>query len=291
MRHWCCARQATACNGVELYRFLLSYEYTSSDIPLFYILDKASWELDGDIAGVTVYNQSSCSDPVVHFAEDTFWTTEGELFFLDQASHFNRVMTHNLPRWASHQAFDFQCKGDHTLLGIYDHVDLIRSLLLREPGKAELKTFDKHIFDETLSKATSPKAILLNSAPKTTTMQQNLWTWVFDDVHNSARAEFGLREQPPIPIIGHHHWVNFTIDTYYKDIVPAMVNLGFQAIFAENFKKSDASEVGLPAGNMCGSQEYEWRTVSVAPPDSRTISRVVIATASKTICGPTPTSR
>ena len=38
-------------------------------------------------------------------------------------------MTHNLPRWASHQAFDFQFKGDRTLLGVFERVELIRSVL------------------------------------------------------------------------------------------------------------------------------------------------------------------
>ena len=236
--------------------FSYRYEY-EGDVPLFWIMDKASWELDGDASGVTVYNQSSCSDPVATFDDETFWTTEGELFFADPASLFNRVMTHNLPRWASHQAFDFQFKGDATLLGVYGHVDLIRSVLRRDPGKAEIKTFDKHIFDEARRYVTSPKAILLNTDKKTVTDQRNLWTWAFDDAHRRARAEFGLKEQPPLAILGFHHWVNFTIDTYYKDIVPAMANIGAFGIFAENFKKSDGSELDrLPNGNMCGSKEY-----------------------------------
>ena len=238
--------------------FAYHWEYESSDVPVFYLLDRASWELDGDVAGATVYSQSSCSAPVVTFGADTFWTTEGELFFLDPASHFNRIMTHNLPRWAGHQAFDFQVKGGRTLIGIFDHVDLIRTVLRREPGKPELKCFDKHIFDEAKRYCTVPKAILSSAQPATEVQSQNLWTWIFDEVHARARAEFGLKEQPPIPMVGHHHWTNFTIDTYYKDIVPACEAVGIRAIFAENFKKSDASEViRLPNGNMCCSQEYE----------------------------------
>lgn len=236
--------------------FTYSYEY-AGDVPLYWLLDRASWELGGEAAGVTVYNQSACSDPVVTFEKDTFWTTEGELFFLDPASYFNRVMTHNLPRWASHQSFDFQCKGKQTLLGMFDHVDLIRTVMRRDAGKSEIKCFDKHIFDETSRYATSPKAILLNSDPKTVVDQQNCWTWVFDDVHRRARAESGLKEQPPVPMTAHHQWRNFHIDTYYKDIVPACASMGITAIFAENFKKNDATEITrLPKGNMCLTQDF-----------------------------------
>jgi len=250
-------------NGLCFTGFSYHYRYESAEIPLYHILDKASWELDGDIAGATIYSQSSCSDPTVTVAPETFWTTEGELFFLDEHSHANRCMTHNLPRWASHQGFDFQWKGSCTLLGIFAHVDLIRSVLRREPGKAELKTFDKHLFDETLSYTTAPKAILLNCAPKSATAQQNIWTWVLDDVHARAREEFGLREQPPLPLLSYNYWHHQTVDTYYKDIVPACASLGLHSIFAENFKKSDRSEGGNghPPNNdtssMCSSHEYE----------------------------------
>jgi len=238
--------------------FAYHYEYESADVPLFFLYDQASWELDGDITGATVYNQSACSKPVETFAKDTCWSTEGYLHFLDPASHFNRCMTHNLPRWTDHQCFDFQFRGDQTLLGVYARVDLIRSLLCRDAGKAELKCFDKHIFDESLTYSTVPKAILLNSAPKSVTAQQNLWTWIYDETAERARAEFGLREQPPVPTLGQHHWTNYTIDTYYKDILPACVAVGIRQIFAENFKRSDAAEPQrLISGNMCTSHEFE----------------------------------
>ena len=245
-------------NSCDFSGFSYQYIYESATVPLFYILDKASWEINGDINGATIYSQSSCSDPVVTIEPTTAFTTEGVLFFLDVTSNYNRCMTHNLPRWASHQAFDFQFRGNQTLIGLFDHVDLIRSVLVHEAGKAELKTIDKHIFDQTYQFETSAKSILLNNTPKNDVDQQNIWSWIFDSVHRRAREEFGLKEQPPIPIFQHHHWQNYTIDTYYKDIVPACSLIGMQAIYAENFKKSDASEVNhLPNGNMCGSMEYE----------------------------------
>ncbi len=244
--------------NVPFHGFAYHYEYDSPNVPLFFLHDQATWELDGDIDGATVYNQSSCSSPVVTFAPETVWSTEGFLFFLDENSHANRCMTHNLPRWTDHQCFDFQFKGDATLLGVYDRVELIRSVICRDAGKPELKCFDKHLFDETLRYSTVPKAILLNTAPKTVTAQQNLWTWVYDATAERARAEFGLKEQPPVPCAGFHYWVNFTIDTYYKDIVPACAAVGIRQIFAENFKRSDASEpTGAPSGNMCGSHAFE----------------------------------
>jgi len=138
--------------GNDFAGFSYCWDYRSGDVPLFYILDQASWELDGDVVGATVISQSSCSAPVARFERDTEWTTEGVIHWEDANSAANTVMTHNLPRWASHQAFDFQCRDSRTLIGVFERVDLIRSVLRREAGRGELKTFDKHI-----------TAILINS--------------------------------------------------------------------------------------------------------------------------------
>lgn len=237
------------------------YEYESRDVPLFWFLDRASWELGGEICGATVYNQSSCSDPVVSFERDTAWSTEGIIHWDDPNSTHNPVMTHNLPRWASHQAFDFQFRGDATLLGLYERVDLIRSLLKREPGRPELKTFDKHIFDETSSHATPAKSILLNTEPKSVTDQRNLWTWVFDEVADRARAEFGLREEPLLPRVSMNYWHDFTIQTYYRDLLPAARAIGARAIFIDNVNRSayteDCPNPRVFHWNMCCGHEYE----------------------------------
>lgn len=245
--------------GVTFAGFSYHYEYKSATIPLFYILDRATWELDGNVTGATVVSQSSCSDPLVTFKKDTAWSTEGLMHWDLDAP--NPVMTHNLPRWASHQAFDFQYRGSDTLVGVFGRVELIRSLLQRQAGKAELKTFDKHIFDQALQFATSPKKIMLNEEPKTEVDQRNLWTWTFDEVHNRARGEFGLAEEPMIPRLSINFWGGFTVDSYYRDLLPAAANIGIKQLFLDNLKKSAMTDKtpfpGKWAWNMCCGHEYE----------------------------------
>jgi len=248
-------------NGVEFEGFSYQYDYKSKEIELFYILDHASWELDGDITGATAVSQSSCSAPVAKFAKDTKWTTEGILWFLVEQGNQNPVMTHNLPRWSSHGDFDFQYKGDKTLIGVFERVELIRSILQRDPGKAELKTFDKHIFDQTGSFQTSAKKILLNTARKSEVAQKNLWSWIFEDVHDRARDEYGVKETPMVPFLYQNFWSNFTIDSYYKDLLPAAKAIGIKKLFLDNIKKSAMTDrtpfPGKFNWNMCCGHEYE----------------------------------
>jgi len=248
-------------NGVKFTGFSYHYEYQSKDVPVFWLMDQASWELDGDIAGATAISQSSCSAPVATFDRKNAWTTEGILFFLLSDGSQNPIMTHNLPRWASHGSFDFQYKDKRTLIGVFDHLELIRSVLVRDAGKSELKIFDKHIFDQTTRYATAPKKILLNVAPKTTVDQQNLWTWIHQDVENRARAEIGLKEEPFIPTIHCNYWRDFTADTYFKDLLPAAAAIGCRRVFVDNLKKSAMTDrtpfPGKFNWNMCCGHEYE----------------------------------
>ncbi len=247
-------------NGIDFSGFSYHYEYNSNDIALFYLLDMASWELGGDVVGSTVYTQSSCSPPVVTFDKDTVWSTEGFLFFLVDGGQ-NPVMTHNLPRWAGHGSFDFQFKGDVTMVGVFERVELIRSVICRDANKAELKTFDKHIFDNTKNSSTAAKSILINKGEKTVVDQQNIWTWVSDTVDNRARAEYGIKDEPMVIDLYQNFWRNFQIEDYYKDLVPAAANIGAKRIFVDNLKKSSMTEDAPLKGkwqwNMCCGHEYE----------------------------------
>jgi hypothetical protein len=248
-------------NGVKFSGFAYHWEYQSKDVPLYWLMDQASWELDGDITGATAVSQSSCSAPVAKFDRKNSWTTEGILFFLVEKGNENPVMTHNLPRWASHGAFDFQYKGNATLIGVFERVDLIRSLLVRDAGKAELKTFDKHIFDQALKVKTVAKKILLNMEAKSEIVQQNVWTWIHEDVENRARAEFGLKQEPFVPKIGQNYWNNFNADSYFKDLIPAAAAIGCRKVFVDNLKKSAMTDrtpfPGKFTWNMCCGHEYE----------------------------------
>ena len=254
---------ATDCLGGESFQgFAFHYEYESADVPLFYLYDMASWELDGDICGATVINQSSCSPPLVTFAPETAWTTEGVIHFTDDASVANPVMTHNIPRWVGHQCFDHQYRDGKTLLGVFARVDLVRSVLRREAGHAELKVFDKYIFDEAFSHRTPEKAILLNRGQRTHTDEANLWTWILDELHGRARAEFSLREQPFIPKIRNEYWSQWDYRRKIDDALEAAVTLGFEGLFShDNLLKSAWSE-GCPSPghfswNVCCCHEYE----------------------------------
>jgi hypothetical protein len=70
--------------GTRFEGFSDHYEYEARDeeSALFWIMGRASWELDGNILGATAISQSSSSAPQATFAQSTEWSTEGMLHFL-----------------------------------------------------------------------------------------------------------------------------------------------------------------------------------------------------------------
>ena len=172
-------------------------------------------------------------------------------------------MTHDIPRWSSEQGFDFQHKDGRALIGVFDACGLIRTIVRREPGAAEIRHFDKHIFDQSGDARTVRKFIGLAPDVGDDTAQFNAWTRVFDADQDNVLGEFGMRRTYSRTTLCHNFWVKFTADSYRKDLLPAAAALGFQQVFIDPLWENDMTrerEGKLPPwtrGNMCCPHEYE----------------------------------
>ncbi len=212
------------------------------------ILDRCTWELDGDARGATVCSQTGWIDPVGRLHSDAGWTTElgrGAGAFELQA----------WPRWAVMQGFDFQAKRDGVLCGLFERVGLIRSIQRREAGGRELKVLDRHVGNADTRFRTVPKRILLAQGAYADRDWQNLWSDLLDDTNQLARAEFGLREVPAEPCLQQDFWSDHTYDNYRRDLLPAAAAIGIASVGIGNVNRSAATEGRH--GNQCCSQAYE----------------------------------
>ncbi len=236
---------APATQGVEdctLTGFSYQWRYNGPH-QLHHLLDRSSWELDGDIRGATACSQTGWTQPVARFHDEAEWSTE---------------LGHELqawPRWAVMQGFDFQAKPDGVLCGLFERVGLIRSILRRETGAAELKVLDNHVGDAATEFASVPKRILFASGRFTERDWQNLWSGLLDAAHAAARAAYGLREVPAEPYLQQDFWSDHTYDDYRRDLLPAAAALGLGSISIGNVNRNAASE--CTKGNQCCSHAYE----------------------------------
>lgn len=244
--------------GVEFTGFSYSFRFRSRTREIYYILDRASWELGGDALGVTLLRQQMGEDPRVTLRARTAYNTSACIGY-----PLNPIMTHDVPRWASEQGFDYQYKNGDGLIGLFEHCGLIRTIVTRGAGDSEIRHFDKHLFDQTNDARTVKKFIGVAHGVGSDNDQLNAWTRVFDADQDNVLGEFGMRRTYPRSTLSYNFWVNFTVDSYRADLLPAAAALGFQQIFIDPFWENDmtAERNGkLPtgmSGNMCCPHEYE----------------------------------
>ena len=212
------------------------------------ILDRCSWELDGDVRGATVCSQTGWIDPVARCTGDAGWSSE-------LGNDPGGFELQAWPRWAVMQGFDFQAKPDGLLCGLFERVGLIRSILRREPGGCELKVLDRHVGNAGTTFATAPKRILLAQGAYTELAWQNCWSDLLDHVNAQARSEFGLREVVAEPFLQQDFWSDHTFADYRRDLLPAAAAIGIAAVNIGNVNRSAASEG--TRGNQCCSHAYE----------------------------------
>jgi len=152
------------------------------------------------------------------------------------------------------QPFDFQFNDHAVLVGLFDRLGLIRSVLKREPGGRELKTLDRHVFNQTTHFRTVPKRILLSVGKQSVTGRRNLWTSILGETHRRALTEIGMKPIPRSTCLQQDFWNAHSFDDYRHDLLPAAIATGVDLIRLGNVNRSNASQ-GLP-GNQCESHEY-----------------------------------
>jgi len=261
--------------GGQTFRgFWYSFRFHSSEREIYYILDRATWELGGDANGVTMLRQQMGTDPKVTLARNTAYCTSARIPF-----PLNPIMTHDVPRWASEQGFDYQYKAGAALVGVFKSCGLIRTIITRDAGDRSIRHFDKHMFDQTRDAQTTPKFIGYCEGVGGDTDQINLWTRVFDVDQDNVLSEFGMKRTYPRTTMGHNFWLNFTADSYRKDLLPAASALGFQQVFIDTFWENDMTRMkdgtlaSFFAGNMCCPHEYEVSNAVGGIPAYRRLAR------------------
>jgi len=242
--------------GKEFKGFKYQLVFSSKKREIYYILDRSSWEINGTAVGNTVLQQSMGGDPKVTFSENTTYTSAGNIPFKT-----NPIMTHDIPRWASGQGFDYQYNKDVALIGLFENCGLIRSIIARNPKDTAIRYFDKHIFDQGKKVKTVKKFIGIAKNVGDYVDHLNLWTGVFDADQDNVLSEFDMDRTYPWTSIGQNLWENFTADSYRENLLPAAAALGFQMMFIDPFWENDMTRVKngtlTVGGSMCEPHEYE----------------------------------
>ena len=217
-------------DGRSFTGFKYWFEYESADVPIHRLLDRQTWELGGNLNDVTVVCRNLFDLPRKKLSREATYSTVG----LD---NYAGLLPGNLwGRWTLLPGFDLQYGKSGTLLGLFDQVSNIRSVIESTKGEDALRIHDFHYFTNGRQVKTNPKTILWSQDVLSDLDALNLWTRLQDRDYTRVREQFGFKEDaPPAVIVSHNQWQNFKFDSSYEKTVDLAAEFGADYVFIDVF--------------------------------------------------------
>jgi hypothetical protein len=146
------------------------------------LLDRQTWELGGSLDDVTLVLRNWLTPPVVRMQRGTLYSTAGP-------GRVHGLYPGNLwARWTLLPGYDLQHGGRGVLVGRFDRVSLIRTLVESAAGEDRVRHLDLHGFEQAQTFATNPKTILHCPDVLDDVDVLNLWTRLHDEERDRACA-------------------------------------------------------------------------------------------------------
>lgn len=285
---WILAPSASRLDGRAFQGFSYRYRFTSrTGRKIYRLFDDATWEIGGQVKGNTLLLQGEVNPPATELTKDLFFTTACNYYGAEMTAFMTepkRVSFQRLPRFGTLQAFDFIAHAKGALLGLFEPLEEVLTVVQKNKGEDVL-----HVLDELrrpLSDAfeTFPKHILFHAAPGPWARedQRNLWAAAYDLVHEAVRRRYRVKPSPIQPRV----WIpqvsrdTFTLDgnTYPREKnlvafadrrIDAWADMGAKEICIHSIWHSDYTEDrlkfkdqsgmhgGLTVGSICNVRSHD----------------------------------
>ncbi len=215
---WILAPSSRTVDGRLLTGFSIRYRFQSAaQRALYRLFDHATWEIGGHVEGNTLLFQGQVNPPVTPLKRSLFFTTACNYYGAEMAACVpkpKRVSFQRLPRIGTLQSFDCLVHPRGALIGLFEPLDEIFSLLQKEEGEDWLHVVDEHRRPLSSAFETYPKHILFWPAPINWARenQRNLWADLYDHVHARVRRRYRVRRSPLLPRI----WIPQVSTDYFR---------------------------------------------------------------------------
>lgn len=214
-------------DGRRFTGFKYHFEFESRDVKIHRLIDRATWEVGGNLDDVTICLRSWLTRPVTRLTKGGAFSTAG-------FEHEIGCMPGNMwARWSLLPAFDMQYGAAGVLLGWFDRVSLIRTVIETQPSEDWLRVIDSHWFENANRVVTNPKTIVWAPDRLDDISAVNLWTRVHDRERERARAQFGIVEPPPQVVMCQNQWVNFRYAHTYENSLATAAEFGADYLFVD----------------------------------------------------------
>jgi len=261
-------------DGRKYRGFRYGFSYRGSGRRIYQILDRATWELDGNIAGDHWMMKTTWTKPVVHFRRDTVYCTQW--FAPGWPPNRNPYLFQFVPLYAHLQGFTYQYDGEGTLLTVHERPSHVRSLFQRRRRSPVLLHFNQFCFDLTDSVDTPPREILYAERPDGAdeTSAINHYLRVRDFVFDRVHGHYGTTFQPNRMLGKIESWDLARMDRA-EDICRAFEKWGFRRAFLQPLYPCPTTEihskVRAPEGQEL-SDYVQWDFGNICSPLSMDIA-------------------
>ena len=223
----CLQPQQAVVDGRSFTGFKYWFEY-QGETAIHRLIDRQTWEIGGNLGDVTLCLRNCLTPPRMKIARDTVYSTVG----LDK---WAALLPGNLwGRWTLLPSFDMQYGGQGILLGWFDEVSLIRTVIESNAGEDCLRCLDMHLFEQAGSARTNAKSILWSPDVLDEVDALNLWTRLHDQEQHKACHQFNIPvEEPPAIVFAENVWRKFRFDTTYDPVVDVAAEFTADYVFID----------------------------------------------------------
>ena len=213
-------------DGTEFSGFTYWFDYRSDEVAIHRMVDRQTWELGGDTDDLSLVCRNLFDVPKIDLSDDAEFSSVG----LEQSVG---VLPGNFwARWSLMPAFDMQYGPEGVLLGWFDRVSLIRTVVESLADERWVRYVDMHYFEQDTAIRTNPKTILHSPGELDEVDAVNLWTRVHDRERERARAQFDMPpEEPPKLAFGNEIWRDYDFEEDYGPGVEVAAEFDLDQIF------------------------------------------------------------
>jgi len=230
--------------------FSYQYHYSSKSLPMYKIVDRATWEPGGKAVGNEFWMRNCFTPVIAKFKSiEQFHSTE---WFLPAATNPNIFQF--LPLQTELQGFSFTFSPAGTLVTWATEVAHVRSLFEKERNKDEITHWHEHCGDLANDFSTAPMEVLFVAGALDRVGQINVYEAVKELVHGTLHAQVPMRRERVTTYGQIEEWTLPDMKRYTDLGLPKLLNIGCKTIGLANHFQNNMNTFGV--SNMCCTVDY-----------------------------------
>jgi hypothetical protein len=235
----------------EFQGFSYQYFYRSSEIPIYMLLDRGTWELKGSARASELWLRQSCAPPIYRpRSPDEHYSTE---WYLPGCTNSNIFQF--LPLQTQLQGFTMTAGDAGILLTWSPKVHHLRTLIEKPRGSDVFVHLHEHCGDLSNIFESAPMEVLFSPGATNRVERANVHGDMLELVYATLHADIGLRREY-VPTYGQiEEWEEADLELYRRQGLPALAAAGIKHVELANQFQNNMNTWGL--SNMCCNVDFK----------------------------------